>query len=283
MAQVAFSGLASGAHAAATFPNSHLLAPVVPAGASGSVGYAWQFASWAAPKRASVIDELRKAVHDEDWARHYCDGVTPIHMRPEWSASEDRCSALQWLVSSSQATRILEIGSFCGVGTLALAEAAPPSGEVVSLELCSFVVDFGKRFQLRSSASQKIRHVVGVAKDSLAQLASDAKSGRMKPFDVVVVDADKEYMMEYFQLLWETPGLLSEGAVVCVDMTTFKGQPPLRFLKFGFPYQCETNSGQREIDALRAFVKGSPQFTSHEFGNLLVVQKQQVDVEMTIA
>jgi len=279
MAQVAFSGLASGAHAAATFPNSHLLAPVVPARAPGSNGYA----PWAAPKRASVLDELREAVCDEDWARHYCDGVTPIHMRPEWSASEDRCSALQWLVSSSQARRILEIGSFCGVGTLALAEAAPPNGEVVALELCPFVVDFGKRFQIRSPASQKIKHVVGAAKDSIGQLASDATSGHMKPFDVVVVDADKECMKDYFQLLWETPGLLSEGAVVCVDMTPFKGQPPLRFLKFGFPYQCETNSGQREIDALRAFVKDSPQFTSHEFGNLLIVQKQQVDVDMASA
>lgn len=282
MAQVAFSGLASGAHAAATFPNSHLLAPVVPSMCTRFAGNNVR-ASWAAPKRASVLDELREAVHDEDWARNYCDGVTPIHMRPEWSASEDRCSALQWLVTSTKAMHILEIGSFCGVGTLALAEAAPPSADVVALELCPFVVDFGKRFQLRSPASQKIKHLVGAAKDSLDRLANDETFERMKPFDLVVVDADKECLKDYFQLLWNTPGLLSEGAVVCVDMTPFKGQPPLRFLKYGFPYQCETNSGQREIDALRTFVKDSPQFTSHEFGKLLIVQKHQVDVDMMAA
>jgi len=51
--------------------------------------------------------------------------------------------------------------------------------------------------------------------------------------------------------LWSSPGLLSAGAVVCVDMTPFKGQPPTRYLKYGFPHRWQSSSGLAEIEALR--------------------------------
>ncbi|CAE7160732.1 unnamed protein product [Symbiodinium pilosum] len=79
-------------------------------------------------------------------------------------------------------------------------------------------------------------------------------------------------MVDYFEMLWKTPGLLSPQAVVAVDMTPFKGQPPLRFVKFGFPYRCETSSGEKQINDLRALVQKSTEFASHEFGGLLIVE-----------
>eukprot|EP00930_Biecheleria_cincta_P036338 TRINITY_DN2492_c0_g1_i1.p1 TRINITY_DN2492_c0_g1~~TRINITY_DN2492_c0_g1_i1.p1 ORF type:complete len:272 (-),score=62.54 TRINITY_DN2492_c0_g1_i1:343-1158(-) len=271
MARVAFAGLASGAHATATFPNSHLLAPV-----SGNAypGVGSSSAAWAAPKAGGVLSEIREAVHDEDWAGNFSEGRTKIHMRAEWSASEDRCSFLAVLVGATQARKVLEIGSFCGVGTLALAEALPRDGEVLALELDPFVVNFGKRFQMKSSASTKIQHRVGPARDSLGKLANQAASSNLQAFDVAIVDADKENMQEYLRVLLDTPGLLSKSAVVCVDMTPFKGQPPLRYEKFKFPYRCEANSGQTEIDAVRSFVKQQANLASYEFGGLLIMYRK---------
>jgi len=232
-------------------------------------------AAWAPATEQRALDQLRQAVKDEDWAGNFAESLTKIHMQAEWSASPERCSMLQALVATSRAKRVLEVGSFCGVGSLSLAEAIPHDGEVICLELDDYVVNLGKRFQVRSPAGNKIKHMVDPASISLESLAGQARDGRGKPFDLAVVDADKACMQQYFQLLFSTPGMLSEDAVVCVDMTPFKGQPPLRYLKYGFPYRYEAESGQKEIDALRASVSASPELVSYEFGGMLVVQKRQ--------
>jgi len=214
------------------------------------------------------MEELRQAVRDEDWERLYEEGRTRITMRAEWSATEERCALLQMLARAGGARRVLEIGSFCGAGALALAEALPDDGEVLALELDEFSVALGKKFQAKSPAGGKIRTAVGRAAETLRGLV-----GREPPFDMVVVDADKEGARQYFDLVWATPGFLSEGAIVCVDMTPFKGQAPLRYAKFGFPYRWEAASGQEHIDALRAMVSESPDYTAYELGNLLIVRR----------
>eukprot|EP00444_Apocalathium_aciculiferum_P059806 CAMPEP_0183601330 /NCGR_PEP_ID=MMETSP0371-20130417/180391_1 /TAXON_ID=268820 /ORGANISM="Peridinium aciculiferum, Strain PAER-2" /LENGTH=297 /DNA_ID=CAMNT_0025813419 /DNA_START=89 /DNA_END=982 /DNA_ORIENTATION=- len=287
-------GLASGAAPTATFPNCHLLKPV----AAQVV--------WSDPQQNSPLAELCKAVQDEDWERNYEQGFTKINMRAEWSASEERMSTFRYLASSNAASRVLEIGSFCGAGALALAEVIPADGEVRSLELDSFVVDFGRRFQLKSLAGKKITTNVGPAMQALQSLAAEANGHRFKAFDcmqsyfdllwstpgllseravvcvdmtlsfdLVVIDADKEGMQSYFDLLWSTPGLLSERAVVCVDMTLFKGQPPTRYVKFGFPHRWHSNSGQAELDTLRAAVQARADLRSFEFGGMLVVTRPE--------
>jgi len=265
------ASLASGAHPMTTFPNCYSLLPPVaaPAQAAG--------ANWSSPQRGSPSEDLRNAVREEDWETAYSEGLTKIHMRAEWSASAERCSLLQWLVSTSGARHMLEVGSFCGAGALALAEGSPEDSEVCALELDSYVVSFGRRFRMRSPAGHKIKYTVGPAMESLQAMAADSQRGRVKAFDFAVVDADKEGMRKYFDLLWKTPGLVTQDAIVCIDMTPFKGQPPVRYLKYGFPHRWQSSSGQEEINALRSYVLGSPDFKAYEFGGMLIVQRARDD------
>lgn len=214
-------------------------------------------------------------VREQDWEELYDDGRTKLCMRAEWSANEERCHMLQSLAANSQARRVLEIGSFCGVGALALAEALPEDGEVHAVELDAHVVSLGKPIQMKSPAFHKLRHIVGTAQESLQEMVFQAKNGVQPSFDLVIVDADKENMRQYFRTLVETPGLLSAGAVVCVDLTHFKGQIPKRYLKYNFPYRWETDSGMDSIDAFRTEIKASERFEAHEVGTLLVVQKKK--------
>mmetsp|Transcript_88297 Transcript_88297/g.248652 ORF Transcript_88297/g.248652 Transcript_88297/m.248652 type:complete len:278 (-) Transcript_88297:177-1010(-) len=272
MAAIAVCNLASGAHPATTFPNQHLLAPAA-AATTGVSSASRSEARWSAPKQNSALEDLRAAVQAEDWDRAFAEGLTKIHMRADWAANAERCSALRCIANSIHARRVLEIGSFCGVASLALAERMPADGEVQSLELDPFVVAFGRRFHVKSLAGRKISTAVGHARDSLQALAAGARVGCLRPFDFVVLDADKDCMREYFDTLWSTPGLLREGAIVCVDMIPHKGQPPLRYVKFGFPHRWESSSGQAEIDALRSAVAASPDFVAHEFGGLLIVRR----------
>ncbi|CAE8693654.1 unnamed protein product [Polarella glacialis] len=62
-----------------------------------------------------------------------------------WSANEQRCGLLQTLCAVSGARRVLEIGQFCGVAMLAIAE-------VVTLEIDPFLADFGKQATRRVAA-----------------------------------------------------------------------------------------------------------------------------------
>lgn len=262
-AQVIHDLTSFGASPATAFPNNHLAhAPAAP-----------QYARRAAG--VPPLAALQKAVQQEDWDGHFAEGRTSIHMQADWSATPQRCALLQSLLASSNGQRVLEVGSFCGAAALAMAEALPPSGSVLSLELDEWVAQFGRRHHIRSPSGDKINRIIGDAKLSLAGLAKKAEAGELDPFDFVLIDADKEGMQQYFNLLWATPGLLSEDAVVCVDLTPFKGQPPLRYVKYGFPYEYEKHSGQAHIDALQKAVAASPDFVTHRINGLLMVQRRQ--------
>jgi len=252
------AGLATGAVPTTTFPNEHLIRP--------------RASSWSAPQAGSPLQELVQAIKDEDWTHNFEEGLTTIGMRADWSATPERCNFLKVVASSSQARRVLEIGSFCGVAALSLAESLPEEGQVHTIEIDPFVVKFGERFRAKSLSGRKITTHVGPAMESLQKLAQQVREGALAPFDFAIVDADKAGMRGYLDLLWDS-GLVSEHAVVCVDLTPFKGQPPLRYVKYGFPYTWEASSGQKEIDELRAHVVASSRFVSHEAGQILVVQR----------
>lgn len=216
-------------------------------------------ANWAAPQVADPVTELRKAVNNTDWAALYAEGCTQILAAASWSASEERCEKVQAFCESSGAEHILEIGSFCGVLSLAMAECLPEHGRVVSLEIDPYLVDFGPEIKANSEASSKISHMVGPALTSLRALVQQAeeKSATWTPFDFVVIDADKAGMLEYFKLIWETPAMISEHATVCIDITPFKGQMFVPYVK-GKMDDWVVKSGQESIDSFVAFVDTLP-------------------------
>jgi len=287
--------LASGAHPSATFPCDHLAAhggvvaekkaAANPAGAFPNNQLAGSNAGnevrtsgcpkWAAPQSNSPLAELREAVKNEDWAGNFAEAKTKMQVQAEWSASQERCQMLQCFCTMNRAKRVLEVGAFCGVASLAMAEVLPEDGKVISFELDPFLAEFGKHIIVKSPAHNRIKTEVGLAGDLLKDLIEKNKSGAEGPFDLVVVDADKAGMVEYCRVLWETPGLLSDSAVVCVDMTPFKGQPPERYVRFGQADKWVNNSGQESIDALRADLQRSTEFTAMEFGGLVVVQRSK--------
>mmetsp|Transcript_26782 Transcript_26782/g.77366 ORF Transcript_26782/g.77366 Transcript_26782/m.77366 type:complete len:310 (-) Transcript_26782:147-1076(-) len=306
MAQTAkdLSGLASGASPAASFPNAHLVhsgatkgggtSDPLPRGArpqqafpnahlahqEAAVGNAVAPSAggalnWSPPEASAHLPlaQLMEAVREEDWAGAFAEGRSKMQAQAAWSASPERCSLLQCLVAMSSARKVLEVGSFCGAAALAMAEAMGKDSEVVALELEPYFVEFGQRFRARSEAGTRIRTIVGPAADSLKDLASKAAAGGATPFDFAVIDGDKASLAEYFELLLKSPGLLSDRAVLCFDMTPFKGQPPARYVKFGQADRWESNSGEQEIGALRALVAALPDAAAHEFGGLLVVRR----------
>ncbi|SCX41103.1 caffeoyl-CoA O-methyltransferase [Klenkia marina] len=123
---------------------------------------------------------------------------------------------LAFLVGTTRARRVLEIGMFTGYGALAMAEALPADGELVACELDADVAAFAQEC-FPDGAPIDVR--VGPAADTLAALAAEGQV-----FDLVFVDADKAGYAGYLDALLDT-GLLAEGALVAVDNTLMQGQP----------------------------------------------------------
>lgn len=122
---------------------------------------------------------------------------------------------LQLLVRATAARRILEVGTFTGYSALAMAEALPADGEIVTCENDPKHAEIAARFFARSPHAHKIALRFGSALDTIAAL-SDAR-----PLDLVFLDADKENYINYYE---RTLPRLKAGGLVVADNVLWYGR-----------------------------------------------------------
>jgi predicted O-methyltransferase YrrM len=119
---------------------------------------------------------------------------------------------LRFLLKISNSSRVLEVGTFVGYSTLAMAEVLPSQGKIVTLDIDPGCVDFAKTFWNRSPHRHKIQAVIGDANDTL-----DSLNGR---FDFAFIDADKASYPLYFE---KTLNLLAPGGMIALDNSFLGG------------------------------------------------------------
>jgi len=269
--------LSTGAFPLATFPQNHLATSGAVASKSGSGSQSSP--SWSPAQAPSVdaVEKMRQAVRQADWQQLYMDKKTKFLVSSSWSADEQRCGLLQTLCAISGARRVLEIGACCGVATLVMAQALPADGEVVSLEIDPYLADFGKQYWARSPHGRKITSVVGPASAYLGSAAAKAAS-----FDLVVIDADKDGMWNYFLAAKE---VLSQRGAIVLDTTPYKGQPPDRYVKYGAVERWECNSGQAAIQDVLGKLQNETAFLVSAFAGVTVLTRrpQGNEPEFTLA
>jgi len=113
------------------------------------------------------------------------------------------------------AARVLELGTFCGYGTLWLSSA---SREVITVDRDERAANIAKEhFRDVPADWGSVRQVIA----DRGQYLSTCKDG---PFDLVYVDCDKKGYAAVFDALLETPGLLSSNACLVFDNTLWKGR-----------------------------------------------------------
>ncbi|HWP57732.1 MAG TPA: class I SAM-dependent methyltransferase [Candidatus Acidoferrales bacterium] len=97
---------------------------------------------------------------------------------------------LRLLVRLVQARRVLEIGMFTGYGALAMAEALPQDGELVTCDVNPDTTEMARRYFAASPHGHKIQVKLGPALDTLRSLSG--------PFDLCFIDADKQNYGAYY-------------------------------------------------------------------------------------
>lgn len=131
--------------------------------------------------------------------------------------SPEQGQFMQWLVSTLQARRTIEVGVFTGYSTLATALALPPDGELIALDISTEYTDVGKPFWQQAGVDKRIKLRIGPALDSLKAMLAAGEAGK---FDFAFIDADKENYAGYFELVLQ---LLRAGGVIAVDNVLWSG------------------------------------------------------------
>lgn len=119
---------------------------------------------------------------------------------------------LRLLVRLTGARRILEIGTFTGYSALAMAEALPDEGELVTLDVVPESVEIATRFWQQTPHAGKIVSVLGDAHAKVQDVEG--------PFDLVFIDADKEGYATYWDAVLPK---VRPGGLVVVDNVLWSG------------------------------------------------------------
>jgi caffeoyl-CoA O-methyltransferase len=155
--------------------------------------------------------------------------VTPF---PIMAGGIKEARLLQALVALMDARRVLEIGTFTGATALALAEALPDDGQVVTIESNESVAEVARRHFDASPDGAKIDLHLGDARQIVTSLAG--------PFDLVFIDAWKQHYIDYYEA---TLPKLSERGVIVADNVIW----------YGLPFNPAATDA--ETEGVRAFVE----------------------------
>jgi caffeoyl-CoA O-methyltransferase len=118
---------------------------------------------------------------------------------------------LEGLIVVGGARRVLEIGTFTGVGALTMAAAMPADGRVTTLEVDVDMAAVARRHIEASPYAGRIELIVGDALETIAGLHG--------PFDLIYLDAWKSDYPAYYDAV--LPKLADRGVLVADNL--FRG------------------------------------------------------------
>ncbi len=111
-----------------------------------------------------------------------------------------------------QPSRVLEIGTFTGYGSLCLAEGLNPEGRLITLEKSKVYAESARGWFSQSSYQKKITLLEGNAGELLETLT--------EKWDLVYLDADKASNREYLLQIWPR---VRKGGLVLIDNVFARG------------------------------------------------------------
>lgn len=121
-----------------------------------------------------------------------------------------------FLLTSMRARRVIEVGTFLGYTTLAMAQALPDNGEVVTCEHNETWLNMGRPFWQKAGMEHKISVCLDDALIGLQCLLDEGQAGS---FDFIYIDAEKRDYPGYLEkclLLIKRDGILAFDNVLRV-------------------------------------------------------------------
>jgi caffeoyl-CoA O-methyltransferase len=130
--------------------------------------------------------------------------------QPQMSVGQVEGAFLAFMVFMKKPRRVLEIGTFTGWSSIAMASALPPGGTVVTCDRNEETNAIARRYAEEAGVADRIEYRVGPASETLASLEG--------PFDFVFIDANKDGYVDYYEAAL---AMLADDGVMVADNTLF--------------------------------------------------------------
>src|SRR5215218_8279197 len=111
---------------------------------------------------------------------------------------------LEFLVRSTQAKRVLELGTFTGWSSIAMASGLPDGGRVITCDVDEETTEIAKRYAEEAGVADRIDYRLGPGLETIDQLDG--------PFDLIFIDADKANYVNYYEAV--LPKLADDGLII---------------------------------------------------------------------
>ena len=120
---------------------------------------------------------------------------------------------LDLLVHLTRARRVLELGTFTGWSSIAMASALPPGGVVVTCDVDPEAQEIARRYAEEAGVADRIDYRLGPGLETMQTLEA--------PFDLVFIDADKEGYVDYYEAALP---LLADDGLIVADNVLWSGR-----------------------------------------------------------
>ena len=129
---------------------------------------------------------------------------------PQMMVGDVEGAFLSFLVTMTNAKRVLEVGTFTGWSSIAMARSLPPDGSLVTCDVNEETTAVARRYAEEAGVADRIEYRLGPAVETLATLEG--------PFDLAFIDADKPGYVDYYEAVLPK---LSPGGLIAADNTLF--------------------------------------------------------------
>jgi predicted O-methyltransferase YrrM len=131
--------------------------------------------------------------------------------------SPEQGQFMQFLIKATKARRALEVGTFTGYSSLAVALALPEDGEVVACDVSEEFTTVARRYWEEAGVANRIHLRLGPGVETLEAMLD---AGEGESFDFAFIDADKPNYERYYELCLQ---LVRPGGVIGIDNTLWGG------------------------------------------------------------
>lgn len=152
--------------------------------------------------------------HPTDVQLDLIDVTSALGPRAEMQIGRSQGAFMEVLVGALAPLFAVEIGTFTGYSSLAIARSLPENGRLLCCDVSTEWTDVARTHWQRAGVADRIDLRIGPAIETLRSLPAD------RSIDFAFIDADKTGYVDYYE---ELVPRLSERAIIAVDNTIWSG------------------------------------------------------------
>lgn len=174
---------------------------------SGSIGLSEELNSYLARfgvREPDVLRRLREA--------------TARMPESQMQIAVEEGALLALLVQLTGARQIVEVGTFTGYSSTAMALALPPGGQIVCCDVSKEYTDVAVRAWAEAGVADRVELRLAPAVETLDALLAAGGEGT---FDMAFIDADKENYAAYYERALR---LVRAGGLIAIDNVLWSGR-----------------------------------------------------------